>query len=162
MRPTLGSRVAPLLAALLGLAACRDGDARGAAAARQAPSQDPPPAVRHDERVFAGGHAPPARALDNPFRNDHAAAAQGEKLFVAMNCDGCHGGGATGWVGPSLADGRWRFGGSDGEVFQSIYYGRPHGMPAFGGMIPREGIWKLVTYLQSLHPPADVPTESWR
>src|SRR5437870_6742060 len=29
-------------------------------------------------------------------------------LFRSFNCDGCHGGGAVGAVGPSLADGRWR------------------------------------------------------
>ncbi|HEX6533132.1 MAG TPA: c-type cytochrome [Gemmatimonadaceae bacterium] len=168
MRPMRTSSLVSLIAIVLiaivpALAACRDGDARGSKATRQASREDPPPAVRHDERVFAGGHAPPAAApLENPFRKDRSAVAQGEKLFSAMNCDGCHGGGATGWVGPSLADGRWRFGGADAEIYQSIYYGRPHGMPAFGGLIPREGIWKLVTYLRSLQPPADVPTESWR
>ena len=57
-----------------------------------------------------------------------------------MNCDGCHGAGATGWVGPSLADGRWRYGGSAGEIFRSIYYGRRQGMPAFGGIMPKAGI----------------------
>ncbi|HEU4643363.1 MAG TPA: c-type cytochrome [Gemmatimonadaceae bacterium] len=158
MRPIFAS-----LALVAALAACRGGDARGpATGTRQAPSAEPPPAVRHDEHVFAAGRVPPAAALDNPYRGDSAAATQGEKLFTAMNCDGCHGGGATGWVGPSLADGRWRYGGADAEIFQSIYYGRPHGMPAFGGLIPREGIWKLVTYLRSLPPPSDVPTESWK
>src|SRR5256885_16941325 len=77
-----------------------------------------------------------------------------------MNCDGCHGGGGAGWVGPSLADGRWRFGGADGAVFQSIYYGRPHGMPAYGGLLlaPEAG-WELVPHIQSLQPPAGPPTE---
>jgi cytochrome c oxidase cbb3-type subunit 3 len=78
-----------------------------------------------------------------------------------MNCDGCHGGGAVGWVGPSLADGRWRYGGADDEIYQSIYYGRPKGMPAFGGVLPPDAIWMLVTYLQSLPVPAGVPTQSW-
>src|SRR5437870_3493812 len=105
------------------------------------------PAMRHEARVFAGGVAP---------------AAEGERTFGVMNCDGCHGGGAVGWVGPSLRDGRWRYGGADGDIFQSIYYGQPHGMPAYGGLLPPTAIWKLVTYLQSLEPPANVPTESWR
>jgi len=78
-----------------------------------------------------------------------------------MNCDGCHGGGGSGWVGPSLADGRWRYGGSDAEIFASIYYGRPKGMPAFGGKLGTDGVWTLVTYLKSLTPTADVATESW-
>src|SRR2546425_5998380 len=27
--------------------------------------------------------------------------------------------------------------GADGDIFQSIYYGQPHGMPAYGGLLPR-------------------------
>ena len=88
-------------------------------------------------------------------------AKQGALLFATMHCDGCHGGDASGWVGPDLADKRWRYGGSDAEVFSSIYYGRPKGMPAFGGVLGTEGVWTLVTYLRSLPAPADVPTESW-
>jgi cytochrome c oxidase cbb3-type subunit 3 len=123
------------------------------------------PATRHDARVFAGGVTPPASAPQvgkNPFRGDRQSAVEGERTFGVMNCDGCHGGGAAGWVGPSLRDGRWRYGGSDEEIFRSIYYGQPHGMPAYGGLLPPGAIWKLVTYLQSLEPPANVPTQSWR
>jgi cytochrome c oxidase cbb3-type subunit 3 len=120
-----------------------------------------PPAVRHDERVFAGGSAPSAISFPNPFAGEAMPAAEGAQLFPANNCDGCHGGGAVGWVGPSLTAGRWRFGGADAEIFQSIYYGRPHGMPAYGGLLPPDMIWKLVTYIKSLPPPKDVPTESW-
>src|SRR5262249_42886549 len=88
-------------------------------------------------------------------------AEAGSKLFVTMNCDGCHGGGALGWVGPSLPDGRWRYAGSDSAIFQSSFFGRPKGMPAYGGMLGDEGVWTLVTYLQSLPVPANVPTQSW-
>ena len=123
--------------------------------------QSVPPAVRYDQHVFAGGSAPPAGELTNPFKGDAKSAADGEKLFTLFNCDGCHGGGAVGAVGPSLADGRWRYGGADGAVFHSIYYGRPRGMPAFGGILPPEAIWKLVTYLQSLEPSVDNPTVRW-
>jgi cytochrome c oxidase cbb3-type subunit 3 len=86
---------------------------------------------------------------------------EGGRLFNSMNCDGCHGGGAVGWVGPSLADGRWRYGGSDAAIFESIFHGRPNGMPAFGGLLSSDLTWKLVTYLKSLPAPRDLPTESW-
>lgn len=119
-------------------------------------------AITYPSHVAAGGVAPHGATLTNPFTGDTAAATAGAALFTAMNCDGCHGGGATGWVGPSLADGRWRYGGTAGEIFSSIYYGRRNGMPAFGGIMPAAGIWKVVTYLQSLEPPHDVPTESWK
>jgi len=128
-------------------------------------SARPTAAARQEARVFAGGVAPPAAAPQadrNPFRGDRQSAVEGERTFGVMNCDGCHGGGAVGWVGPSLRDGRWRYGGSDAEIFQSICYGQPHGMPAYGGLLPPDAIWKLVTYLQSLEPPANVPTQSWR
>jgi cytochrome c len=82
-------------------------------------------------------------------------------LFASLNCDGCHGDAGTGWVGPSLADGRWRYGGRDEEIFSSIFYGRPRGMPAYGGVIGSEGVWMLVNYLKSLPKPNVVPTESW-
>jgi cytochrome c oxidase cbb3-type subunit 3 len=120
-----------------------------------------PPAVRYDAHLAAAGELPPGATPANPHTGDTAIAKQGALLFTTMNCDGCHGGDASGWVGPDLADGRWRYGGSDAEVFSSIYFGRPKGMPAFGGVVGTEGVWTLVTYLRSLSPPADVPTESW-
>jgi cytochrome c oxidase cbb3-type subunit 3 len=64
-------------------------------------------------------------------------------------------------VGPSLVDGRWRYGGADGEIFSSIYYGRPRGMPAYGGILTRDVIWRLVTYIQAQPVPNNVPTQSW-
>ena len=137
-----------------------------AACARQSAQTAPetsaaPPAVRYEAHVAAGGEAPPGGTLRNPHQGDAAIAKNGALLFTTMNCDGCHGGDGSGWVGPNLADGRWRYGGADEEVFNSIYYGRPKGMPAFGGALGAEGVWTLVTYLRSLKVPDDVPTESW-
>jgi cytochrome c oxidase cbb3-type subunit 3 len=120
-----------------------------------------PPGIPYEANVWAGGQKPPGGELSNPFHADAAAVKNGAALFSAMNCDGCHGGDAGGWVGPSLIDGRWRYGGEDDEVFSSIYFGRPKGMPAFGGAISPTAVWSLVTYLKSLPAPAVVPTESW-
>jgi len=121
-----------------------------------------PPAVRYDQHVEAGGSPPPAGTLRNPLKGDKQAAEDGGKLFSAFNCDGCHAGGAVGAVGPSLADGRWRYGGSDGEIYHSIFYGRPRGMPAWGGTLPPDAIWRLVSYLKSLEPSRDtIATTSW-
>lgn len=125
------------------------------------PSSFAPPAVRYEAHLAAGGTLPQGGLLRNPHTGDTAVAKQGALLFTSMNCDGCHGGDASGWVGPDLADRRWRYGGSDAEVFSSIYYGRPKGMPAFGGVLGTEGVWTLVTYLRSLPAPPDVPTEVW-
>src|SRR5438046_10150925 len=84
----------PVALALVVSAACRGHEAA--------------PAMRHEARVFAGGVAPPAGAppaSENPFRGDRQSAAEGERTFGVMNCDGCHGGGAVGWAGPGCAAG---------------------------------------------------------
>jgi cytochrome c oxidase cbb3-type subunit 3 len=126
-------------------------------------SQQPaPPAVRYQGHVPAGGRQPPADSLRNPFPPGAGTIEEGRKLFEGLNCVGCHSGGAVGGMGPSLADGRWRYGGSDGEILHSILYGRARGMPAFGGSVPTAAIWKIVTYLQSLAPARDtVATVAW-
>lgn len=116
--------------------------------------------VRGEDRIPAGGVWPVANALAAP-RPAKLYPDAGSALFAAMNCDGCHGGGAVGWVGPSLVDGRWRYGGSDEEIFTSIFYGRPKGMPAYGGVIGTDGVWMLVAYIKAQAVPAVVPTTSW-
>lgn len=99
--------------------------------------------------------------LTNPFETDGKALATGAQLYVAYNCVDCHGAGGGGSMGPSLADGRWHFGGRPGEVFESIYQGRPDGMPAWGGRISNEQIWMLVSYVRSLNGGRDVSTDNF-
>lgn len=118
--------------------------------------------VRYDQWSTAGGLAPLADDLVNPFRDDPDAAKQGEVLFGTMNCDGCHGGGGLGFVGPSLVDGRWRYGGEDGALYHSIFYGRANGMPAYGGILSDNTVWQLVSYMRSQPVPAVVPTVAWQ
>ncbi len=117
--------------------------------------------ARTGERILPGGLVPPQRTVVPAFSATKTSAAEGAKLFTGMNCDGCHGGGAVGAVGPSLTDGRWRYGGSDADIFRSIAEGRPRGMPAFGGVLQPEMIWRLVAYIKSLPKPSDVSTEAW-
>lgn len=124
-------------------------------------SRNAPVAVRYDQWGAAGSLAPPAEDLVNPFGEDPDVAQQGEVLFGAMNCDGCHGGGGVGFVGPSLVDGRWRYGGEDGALFHSIFYGRAKGMPAYGGILSDATVWQLVTYVRSQPVPNVVPTVAW-
>ena len=118
--------------------------------------------IQHLENIqpgvaYHGGFA----QLTNPFRNNAGKVKEGADLFVSYNCMDCHGADGSGAMGPSLADNRWHFGGTDGEVFQSIYEGRPEGMPAWGGRIPDDQIWRLVAYVQSLGAGRDVSTENF-
>jgi len=153
--------VKPALAAtLLALASCGGSgpaDSEAGSATRNVPA-----AVRYDQYGSAANLAPPAEDLVNPLSENTRDAEQGEVLFGAMNCDGCHGAGAVGFVGPSLVDGRWRYGGEDGALFHSIFYGRPRGMPAYGGLLSDTAVWQLVTYVRSQPVPGVVPTVAWQ
>ena len=153
------SRFVASMGAALALAgaACN----RGPAQSKPETAQPPPAGIRYEANISAGGIAPPAAELNSPKELTHEAATAGAGLFASMNCDGCHGGGAPGWVGPSLIDGRWRYGGAGEEIFSSIYYGRPKGMPAYGGVLGTAGVWMLVAYLKSLPAPNVVPTTSY-
>jgi cytochrome c oxidase cbb3-type subunit III len=135
----------------------------GTLAAQRSPGSNPAPfpAIIYRQHVNAGGAEPPGATMANPLSDDSIAAREGEKIFGTMNCDGCHGGGGLGWVGPSLVDGRWRYGESDGALFHSIFYGRPRGMPAYGGILPADAVWRLVSYLRAQPVPKSVPTQSW-
>ena len=117
--------------------------------------------VSHDENLPVGfpssGHA---LTLTNPYEGDKRALGLGAQLFVAYNCIDCHGADGSGAMGLAFADGRWHFGGAPGEVYESIYEGRPDGMPAWGGRISNDQIWMLTTYVRSLAT-KDLSTENF-
>jgi mono/diheme cytochrome c family protein len=118
--------------------------------------------VSHAEHIQPGMVAPPpGLMLRNPHEGDPNAVATGAKLFIAYNCLDCHGADGSGAMGPSLADGRWHFGGAPAEVFESIYQGRPEGMPAWGSLISSDQIWMLVSYVRSLEAGKNVTTENF-
>jgi cytochrome c oxidase cbb3-type subunit III len=95
----------------------------------------------------------------NPYAGQQDAVKIGESLFNRYNCDGCHGDGAAGSVGPSLADARWRYGGTPREIYQSVFEGRPLGMPSYRA-VAREPIWYLVAYVRSLQDSTDHSTQN--
>jgi cytochrome c oxidase cbb3-type subunit III len=126
----------------------------------------PPDSVRfveHPEHIQLGRTTPNPGALrlTNPFDADPQVKSVGSQLYLSYNCVDCHGVDGSGAMGPSLADGRWHFGGTASEVFESIYQGRPDGMPAWGGRISDADIWRLVAYVRSLEVGKDVSTENF-
>jgi cytochrome c553 len=156
------SRIWCLLACLtLAGAAVAAADAAGARQTQRPSAGDTLRFVTHEEYLPVGM---PSRArpwsLVNPFEGDRNAIATGARIYVAYNCVDCHGADGSGAMGPTFQDGRWRFGGSAGAVFESIYQGRPEGMPAWGGRISEEQIWMLVAYVRSLST-GDLSTENF-
>lgn len=117
--------------------------------------------IEHPENLPAGFPSSLKPLLvTNPFEGDGRAITVGGQLFIGYNCMDCHGADGSGAMGPSFQDGRWHFGGSPGEVFESIYQGRPDGMPSWGGRISNEQIWMLTAYVRSLSS-KDLSTENF-
>jgi cytochrome c oxidase cbb3-type subunit 3 len=115
----------------------------GAAFASSALAQEAPPAPKGD-RLQRGrdflGLAPPA---------DPAAAARGEKLFVA-NCGFCHGNNAKGAEGPDLLRSSVVLHDEKGKLIAPVVLaGRPaRGMPAFASMSQAQ-IFDIAEFLHS-------------
>jgi cytochrome c oxidase cbb3-type subunit 3 len=117
--------------------------------------------IEHDENLPVGFPAGGSlMRLVNPYEGDKRAIGIGGQLYIAYNCIDCHGADGSGAVGPTFVDGRWHFGGSAGAVFESIYQGRPDGMPQWGGRISNDQIWMLTAYVRSLAT-KDVSTENF-
>jgi len=83
------------------------------------------------------------------YERNANAIASGQQLFSAMNCVGCHSHGGGG-MGPALMDDQWRYGSSMDQIAATIAEGRPNGMPAWGGRLTPDQIWKLAAYVRSL------------
>jgi cytochrome c oxidase cbb3-type subunit 3 len=75
--------------------------------------------------------------------------SQGTKLSTWYNCSGCHANGGGG-SGPALMDDVWIYGSEPMAIYQTIAFGRPNGMPAFGKRVPEDQLWQLVAYVRSL------------
>jgi mono/diheme cytochrome c family protein len=170
----LSARSITALCAFVAFSACNRGAGVGGDTAKATSTSPEQPAVSHmyvagdslrlmaHEEMLPVGFPASAQPLliRNPYEGDKAAIGTGGKLFIAYNCLDCHGADGSGAMGPSFQDGRWHFGGAPGEVFESIYQGRPDGMPAWGGRISNDQIWMLTAYVRSLAS-KDLSTENF-
>jgi cytochrome c oxidase cbb3-type subunit 3 len=143
-------RAAAWVTAAAALAACQpqDGDAT-TVAARGLPTAGRLASLPTGDIAGAVESTAP-ESIKNPYERDKTAIAEGRRLFIAMNCAGCHGYDATGGMGPDLTDKFWRYGGTPAAIYQSVFEGRPQGMPAWGRALPPQEIWKIVAYVETL------------
>lgn len=145
MRPTTRHLLA-LLAVLAtsGLTACKRED-RGFRVSP--PSAVDPSAVRVSD-LQAGG-AEPDQPVSNLYEENAYAMGQGQQLFDAYNCSGCHAHGGGG-MGPPLMDDKWIYGSEPQQVYSTIMQGRPNGMPSFRDKIPVYQAWQIVAFVRSM------------
>lgn len=117
---------------------------------RAKPIGETVPAGESPDTIYPGGSTAPA--LDpraTLFDNNANAIAQGQRLYLQMNCVGCHSHGGGG-MGPPLMDDEWRYGGRIDQIATTIAEGRPNGMPAWRGKLTEDQIWDLAAYVRSL------------
>jgi len=101
-----------------------------------------------ETRDFSG------KMMESPHRGAKFAGnawriSNGARLYVWMNCAGCHSHGGGG-MGPPLRDAKWRYGSSMDNVAFTILNGRPNGMPAFRDRITEDQAYELAAYVRSL------------
>src|SRR5579872_619059 len=152
-RPEACSMSSPFRASLLPLAlgalvlsAC-DREERHS---RAKPIGETAPAGQSPDTIWPGGKQPPTLdARASLYDNNANAIAQGQQLYMQMNCVGCHFHGGGG-MGPPLMDDQWRYGGRIDQIAASIAEGRPRGMPSWRGKLTDDQIWDLAAYVRTL------------
>lgn len=97
-----------------------------------------------EERDFDEPPSSPHRYDDQAY-----AISQGRRLFITMNCVGCHAQGGGG-MGPALMDDRWIYGSDPEQIRYTIRKGRPNGMPSFENRLTDQQVWQLVAYVRTL------------
>ncbi|HEX2135761.1 MAG TPA: c-type cytochrome [Microvirga sp.] len=140
-------RAAPILVCAMLLVGCEREDRE---------YRSSPVTSRTEEKIalspLSPGPAPPVEqrtGLGKDYEENAYHIAQGKKLYVWFNCNGCHAHGGGG-SGPALMDDRWIYGGQIENIVQTIREGRPNGMPSFRGKIPDDQIWQIAAYVRSM------------
>ncbi len=108
--------------------------------------------------TFVPGAVPSPAQLKNPALNDPVAVQRGMMAFSAFNCVGCHMGNGGGGMGPALSAGNFIYGSEPANIYLTVVQGRPHGMPAWGSVLPNSVVWDLVAYVRNL---STGPTTEW-
>ena len=81
---------------------------------------------------------------------DPQAMKIGGRLF-SHHCAGCHGSdGRGGWSFPNLRDTDWLYGGSPETLTATISHGRQGVMPAWGTILPPEGVNEVAAHVARL------------
>jgi mono/diheme cytochrome c family protein len=100
------------------------------------------------------GGTPEAATVKNPVAASPESTAAGKRVYTRM-CGRCHGpdgkgdGTAATAPVPDLTDGKWDYGGSDGEIFAVIHDGVSADMEGYAERMSDAEIWNVVNYLRT-------------
>jgi cytochrome c oxidase cbb3-type subunit III len=122
------------------------------------PDQNSGPLLYAPVNTFIPGAANAQERVDILPLDDPAAPQRGMMAFNAFNCVGCHMGNGGGGMGPALSESSFIYGNSPQDIYLTIVQGRPHGMPAWGSLLPTQTVWDLVAYIRNL---SKAPDKQW-
>jgi mono/diheme cytochrome c family protein len=114
----------------------------------------------------------PRGELHSPYADFASVAGDGHKIYLAHDCNGCHGGGGGGGMAAPLTNEIWIYGNDDDTLFRVIALGTgslsPGGtfqkqgfvrkgsenvvgpMPHFGDIFKTDSdIWKIIAWLRA-------------
>ena len=83
------------------------------------------------------------------------AAGEGRRVFLKLNCYGCHGMFAAGGMAPNI------IGAEHGDVSEAVMQGEDSGMPSFKAYATSTDIDNLTTYLNSIGKPGEPVFMDW-
>jgi cytochrome c oxidase cbb3-type subunit III len=138
-------QVSMLLAALAAFLSCSREDR----ILRQPPSANATLNTIQISGLNPGANVILTPSSSNMYEESAYAVSEGQKLYEAYNCVGCHAHGGGG-IGPPLMDRNWIYGSEPGNVFATIMQGRPNGMPSFRNRIPTYQAWEIAAYVRSM------------
>jgi mono/diheme cytochrome c family protein len=101
------------------------------------------------------GGNPEAAKVKNPIAMSPESTAAGKRVYTRM-CGRCHGpegkgdGTAASAPVPDLTDGKWDYGGSDGEIFSVIHDGVSADMDGYAARLSDTDIWNVVNFVRSV------------
>jgi mono/diheme cytochrome c family protein len=101
------------------------------------------------------GGNPEAAKVKNPVAMSPESTATGKRVYTRM-CGRCHGpegkgdGTAATAPVPDLTDGKWDYGGSDGEIFSVIHDGVSIDMDGYAARLSDTDIWNVVNFVRSV------------
>jgi mono/diheme cytochrome c family protein len=112
----------------------------------------------------------PKGQLKNPYVDFANAAEEGHRIYMSLDCSGCHGGGGGGGMAPPLTNPIWIYGDDDDTLFRLIALGtvelqkrgyrRKGSEFVVGPMLPfgetiktDEALWKVIAWIRSVNPP---------
>jgi len=142
--------------------------AKGDAPAAQAPASGATQAAGGGSPLDTARNAEKG-SLKSPYGDPKSVAPEGQKIFMAAGCNGCHGGTGGGGMGPPLTNQVWIYGSDDDTLFRLIALGSDElqkqgysrkgsenvvgPMPAMGGVIKsNDDLWKIIAWIRSINP----------